>query len=88
MVLPHRAAVRPAVAEQQRTCSDPAPGDWAGDSRSFGIPGGLMLIAALLEPLPRAVIWTALLLWMGGVCLANARRCGRIHCVSQDRSSF
>ena len=39
-----------------------------------------MLIATFFEPLPRAIIWTAMLLWMGGVCLANARRCGRTHC--------
>lgn len=39
-----------------------------------------MLIAAFLEPRPRAVIWTVMLLWMGGACLANARRCSRTHC--------
>ena len=39
-----------------------------------------MLIAGFLGPLPRAVIWTAMLLWMGGACLANARRCSRTHC--------
>lgn len=39
-----------------------------------------MLIAAFLEPQPQAVIWTTMLLWMGGACLANARRCSRTHC--------
>lgn len=39
-----------------------------------------MLAASFLEPQARAVIWTAMLVWMGGACLANARRCGRTHC--------
>jgi hypothetical protein len=39
-----------------------------------------MLVAAFFEPLPRAVVWTAALLWMGCACLANARRCSRTHC--------
>lgn len=40
-----------------------------------------MLIATLFDPLPKAVIWTAMLLLMGVACLANARRCRRTHCV-------
>ena len=39
-----------------------------------------MLIAALVEPLPRAIVWTAMLLWMGGACVVNAHRCNRTHC--------
>jgi len=39
-----------------------------------------MLSAALLGPGFRVVIWTAALLWMGGACIANARRCRRTHC--------
>jgi hypothetical protein len=39
-----------------------------------------MLIATMLGPLPRAAIWAAALIWMGGACIANARRCGRTHC--------
>jgi hypothetical protein len=39
-----------------------------------------MLVAAFLEPMPRAVIWTLMLVWMGAACVANARRCGRTHC--------
>ncbi len=58
--------------------------DWVGNWRSLaglrGIPAAAMLIAAMLDPLLRAVIWSAALLWMGGACLANARRCGRTHC--------
>lgn len=58
--------------------------DWAGGWRSlalvWGLPGLAMMLATLLEPLARAVVWTAALVWMGGACLANARRCSRTHC--------
>jgi hypothetical protein len=57
--------------------------DWAGDWRSLGmmwaLPGATMAGATLLEPIPRAVIWIAMLLWMSGACIANARRCRRTH---------
>ena len=58
--------------------------DWAGDSRTFallwGVPVALMMAAGSAgSPVP-AAIWTLMLFWMGGVCLANARRCGRTHC--------
>jgi len=39
-----------------------------------------MLGAILLERVPRAVVWTAMLVLMGAACLANARRCSRTHC--------
>jgi hypothetical protein len=59
-------------------------GDWAGDWRSFGVfwglPAAVMVAAALLDPALRGAVWTAMLLWMGGACVANARRCGRTHC--------
>jgi hypothetical protein len=58
--------------------------DWAGNWRSlaslWGIPTAAMLGAMLLEPGLRAIIWPTALIWMGGACLANARRCGRTHC--------
>jgi hypothetical protein len=58
--------------------------DWAGNWRSltglWGIPAAAMLGAMLLEPGLRAIIWSAALIWMGGACLANARRCRRTHC--------
>jgi hypothetical protein len=58
--------------------------DWAGNWISlaglWGLPAGAMLIGALLDPLPRTLIWSAALLWMGAACIANARRCGRTHC--------
>ena len=58
--------------------------DWAGNWRwlagLWGIPAAAMLGAVLLEPGLRAGIWLAALIWMGGACIANARRCGRTHC--------
>lgn len=72
------------MAEQRSPCADPALRDWAGNWRTlallWGVPVGAMLVAAFLGPLPRAVVWTAMLLGMGGACLANARRCSRTHC--------
>lgn len=62
----------------------PACKDWAGHWRSlaalWGIPALFMLSALLLGPVLRTVIWSVALIWMGGACLANARRCGRTHC--------
>ena len=58
--------------------------DWASDWRSlallWGLPGAAMIGAAFLDPALRGVVWTIMLLWMGGACLANARRCSRTHC--------
>lgn len=72
------------LPESLSACSEPGPSDWASDWRSlslfWGLPAAGMLVAASLEPLPRAIIWTTMLVWMGGACLANARRCSRTHC--------
>ena len=58
--------------------------DWVGHFWSYtlawGLPSALLIGALFIEPLARTFLWTAGLLWMGGACLANARRCGRIHC--------
>lgn len=71
----HQVPTLPAVAPDR---------DWAGNWRSFalywGLPAAVMALAGALDPLARAVVWTGVLLWMGGACLANARRCSRTHC--------
>jgi hypothetical protein len=43
----------------------------------------IAIVASGFEPVSRGwrtAIWTAALTVMGGACLANASRCGRIHC--------
>lgn len=71
----HQVKIPPAVAPER---------DWAGNRRAFalywGLPAAVMALAGVLDPLTRAFVWTGALLWMGGACLANARRCGRTHC--------
>ncbi|CAN7282998.1 hypothetical protein LJR090_002026 [Bosea sp. LjRoot90] len=66
------------------TCSEVAAKDWASDWRTlaglWGLPGTAMLAAGLLEPVSRAIVWTAMLTWMGAACFLNARRCSRTHC--------
>ena len=63
--------------------ADPAQ-DWArslgGYLVAWGIPSIVLVTAGLLDPAPRALVWTGALIWMGAGCLINARRCGRIHC--------
>jgi len=58
--------------------------DWASNRRTlllvWGLPSFIMLAAALSDTVTRAVVWIAMLLWMGGACLLNARRCTRTHC--------
>jgi hypothetical protein len=58
--------------------------DWAGDWRKlaaiWGLPATAMLVAAIGNPLTRTVVWTVALVWMGGACLANSRRCNRTDC--------
>lgn len=71
--------------DKRSVCAKAPAKDWADDTRAFlivwGLPIGAIITALVVNPGPRAVIWTVALLWMGGACLANARRCGRIHCL-------
>lgn len=73
-----------AVASRQAQRREGTSADWAADWRSFallwGLPGAAMTGAAFIQPGPRGIVWTIMLLWMGGACLANARRCSRTHC--------
>ncbi len=56
--------------------------DWAsigrGQLAGWGLPAIAMIAAAGLDL--EALVWPVALAWMGGACLANARRCGRMHC--------
>lgn len=72
------------MTDECGACSTPALKDWASDKRTFvmlwGLPSGAILAAGFLGPMPRTIIWTVMLLLMGGACIANARRCSRTHC--------
>ena len=50
-----------------------------------GLAGGLevradVALAFFSSGVLRNWIWIVALLWMGGACLVNAVRCGRLHC--------
>jgi hypothetical protein len=47
---------------------------------AWWVPIGAMLLAIPLPDGPKTAIWVVALAWMGGACLLNARRCGRVHC--------
>src|SRR5262245_1960561 len=79
-----RVAAGLPLAEASKACSEPRTRDWASGWRTlmsvWGLPAIILFAAAWLEPTLRALVWTAMLIWMGCACLANARRCGRTHC--------
>lgn len=80
----HPVAAEPAMADECGACSTPTSKDWAGNKRTFvmlwGLPSVAIVAAGFLGPMPRTIIWTVMLLWMGGACVLNAGRCNRTHC--------
>ena len=44
------------------------------------VPAIILAITANIDGPYRLVAWPVLLAFMGGACLINARRCGRLHC--------
>ena len=56
--------------------------DWTrslrGQLLAWGLPVAGMVVAGVLDV--QAALWPVALLWMGGACLMNGRRCGRMHC--------
>ena len=56
--------------------------DWAsigrGQLAGWGLPAIAMIAAGGLDL--EAIVWPVAIAWMGAACLANARRCGRMHC--------
>jgi hypothetical protein len=85
-----RRSRRSALASQDNhaaadlVVSDRTKPDWARSRLTLAVVWGIstaaMLLALLLEPVARAVVWVAMLGWMGWAYLANARRCNRTHC--------
>lgn len=58
--------------------------DWAASVRGYALAWGLPILAIVggstFADRAQAVIWSLALAWMGIACIANARRCGRVHC--------
>ena len=48
---------------------------------AWGIPIVALVAAIGLDHPPKTLVWLVALAWMGIACLANARRCGRMHCL-------
>jgi hypothetical protein len=44
------------------------------------VPAVILAVTASLGGPYLVIVWPALLTFMGGACLVNARRCGRRHC--------
>jgi hypothetical protein len=63
-----------------QSASKDLAGNWRSLAGLWGIPAAVMLAALLLESGLRTIAWSAALVWMGGACIANARRCRRTHC--------
>jgi len=65
---------------------NPSPRDFLGSWRQTVLAYGLPIAAIMATGNPyigngwRTAVWTAACLVMGGACLLNAVRCGRIHC--------
>lgn len=47
---------------------------------AWWLPIGLMVLAIWLPTGPKTAVWVVALAWMGGACIWNNRRCGRVHC--------
>ena len=58
--------------------------DWVSSYRSYvvawGLPTAALLGAIFIVPPAKTLILAVALVWMGTACLANAVRCGRVHC--------
>lgn len=62
------------------SCVQVAHTDWASGLRGcliWGIPAALLIMSPVQY---FAIVWPAVLAFMGVACLLNARRCGRVHC--------
>lgn len=54
--------------------------DWASGLRgclTWGIPAAVLIMSPMQY---FAIVWPAVLAFMGVACWLNARRCGRVHC--------
>ena len=58
--------------------------DWGANRRNafvaWGIPIAALVATIWLGHPAKTLVWFVALSWMGLACIANARRCGRVHC--------
>jgi hypothetical protein len=56
--------------------------NWVAAGALYGVPIIALIASGFIELDQgwRAVVWTASLTVMGAACIANALRCGRVHC--------
>lgn len=56
--------------------------DWASGPVGFGAVWGIPMVGLVLGGVfdLHAYLWPPALAYMGGACLLNAMRCGRLHC--------
>ncbi len=47
---------------------------------AWGLPSFTLVAAVFMAPSTRTFVWAGALAWMGLACVANALRCGRLHC--------
>lgn len=62
------------------TCVKAPQTDWASGLRgciTWGIPAAVLIVSPVQY---FAIVWPAVLTFMGVACWLNARRCGRVHC--------
>ena len=75
-----RAVASNMMSDRQRCEQQDWAADWLTLAALWGLPTVAMLLALLLDPIWRAVVWIAMLASMGAACVINACRCGRTHC--------
>ena len=46
----------------------------------WGVPVAALIATSSLGHPVKTIAWGAALIWMGIACIANALRCGRLHC--------
>lgn len=74
-----------ATGTSERVSED-AASSWRSFWRLWGAPVALILVASIAvrrdwwPAEASAVMWIVGIVWIGTLCLRNARRCGRTHC--------
>ena len=77
---PPIAMIREAI-RRDRSESRDILSSWTATAAFYWLPITAMVVSGInISQGWRAAVWTVALTIMGSACLANARRCGRVHC--------